>query len=627
MALPAQNDAELLYKIRVDASQAIKDMEAASGQLKNFQTQAANSTTKVVGMQRGVQNVSYQLQDFIVQTSMGTDALRAFGQQAPQLLGGLGAWGAAIGVVASLTPVVIDLFKRLANEAKSLDDAIKQAGEATKLLKESFDFADRKTLDPLIEAYKKADAETQKLILSNMELNISIAKVASNDLRKSLLNSLDEGIEKLGFFNRLWLETKKYLDDNEAAAKAGSKNPFAANAVGLSSQKLLAPGFGIDNDQLKTLQEAQKQLDESKISATEFFDVVSKVYLATSKPTKDFTDWVQGIQKATKATKELEMLQKEYGDAVNRIGKGDLSTTKSIEDRQKAWEKAADKQIDAIQKEFDALEKLSEARTKEANALRAMSDPMAAYNLALEKANVLLNDNKISMDDYRKAIYRAETTLANSNKLVNGFGDALSNAFTGAMLAGKSFGDVMRGLATDIQGAIVKIMVIEPLIRSLKLAMVNSGFFAGAEYTAATPGFIGPPVPSANGNVFAGGISSGNSNVIPFATGGVLHSPKYFPMAGGKTGLAGEAGSEAIIPLKRGKDGKLGVSGDIGGANTQVNIFNQSGGEVETQKRKDSSGADVIDIIIKKAVTDGIAQGQFDKPFAAAYGLRRQGTR
>jgi phage-related minor tail protein len=623
MALP--QEAELLYKIRVDASKAIKDMEAASGTLKNFQTQAANSTRSTGGLQRGVQNASYQLQDFIVQTSMGTDALRAFAQQAPQLLGGFGALGAAVGVIASLTPVVIQLFKNMANEAKSLEDATKGVTDATKLLKENIDLADRKSLDPLIESYKKADLETRKLILSTMELNIAIGKVAANDLQDSFLNSLDEGVKKLGFFNRLLLETKKYLADNKAAADAGSKNPFAAKAVGLNSQELLTEGFGISKEQLSTIQDAQKQLDAAKISASEFFGIVSKVYLETSKPTKDFQDWVQGLQKAAKAQKEYESQVKELTAAQERLRNGDTSTTKSIEDRQKAWEKASDKQIDSISKEFEALEKLREARVKEANQLKAMSDPMAAYNIALEKARVLLNDNVISTEEYTKAIFRAETTLANSNRLVNGFGDALSNAFTGAALAGKSFGEVMRSLATDIQAAIVKIMIIEPMIRSLKLAMVQSGYF-GTSYNQTTPGFVGPPVPSAKGNIFDGPVG-GNSNVIPFAKGGVLHSPRYFPMAGGKTGLAGEAGSEAIIPLKRGKDGKLGVSGEIGGGGTQVNVFNQTGGEVETSKRKDSSGMDVIDIIIKKAVADGIAQGQFDKTFAATYGLRRQGSR
>lgn len=638
----ASTQAELLYKIKVEASDAVRQMEAVAGKVRGVNEQASNSPKSFQNMQLGVKNASYQLQDFIVQTSMGTDALRAFGQQAPQLLGSFGAIGAVVGVVASLAPAVIQLIKTFEDKAKSLEEAVKGVANANDLLKESFDFADRKTLDPLIEAYKKADQETRKLILSNMELNIAIAKVASNDLKMSLLNSLDEGVEKLGFFNRLLLETKTYLEDNDRLINAGSKNPFSAKAVGLSSQDLLKKGFGIDQDQLASIQEAQKQLDVAKISASEFFDIVSKVYLETKKPTKDFTDWVTSLQKATKASKELELQQKEYNKALDRIKNGDTSTTKSIEESRKEaekahkeWEKQKDKEIDQIQKEFDALQKLSEARTKEADQLRAMSDPMSAYNIALERANILLNDNKLSTDEYRKAIFRAETTLANSNKLVNGFGDALTNAFTGAMLAGKSFGDIMKGLATNIQATIVKIMVIEPLIRSLKLAMVQSGYFPSASVdpraggSAPVSDYSMPyTVASANGNVFSGAISGGSSNVVPFAIGGVVSRPTYFSMGNGKTGLAGEAGQEGILPLRRGSDGKLGVTASgVGSSGTVVNVYNQGSDKVETQTRKDPNGMSVIDIMIKKTVADGIANGTFDKAMGTTYGLRRQGSR
>jgi phage-related minor tail protein len=47
--------------------------------------------------------------------------------------------------------------------------------------------------------------------------------------------------------------------------------------------------------------------------------------------------------------------------------------------------------------------------------------------------------------------------------------------------------------------------------------------------------------------------------VRPFAAGGVVAAPTYFPMRDG-LGLMGEAGPEAILPLKRGSDGRLGVA-------------------------------------------------------------------
>jgi phage-related minor tail protein len=61
--------------------------------------------------------------------------------------------------------------------------------------------------------------------------------------------------------------------------------------------------------------------------------------------------------------------------------------------------------------------------------------------------------------------------------------------------------------------------------------------------------------------------------VKPFAAGGVIGAPTYFPLSPGGLGLAGEAGPEAIMPLARGPDGRLGVatSGAVG-ANVTVQI-------------------------------------------------------
>ena len=57
---------------------------------------------------------------------------------------------------------------------------------------------------------------------------------------------------------------------------------------------------------------------------------------------------------------------------------------------------------------------------------------------------------------------------------------------------------------------------------------------------------------------FADGAAFSQGRVMPFARGGVVTAPTQFPMRGG-TGLMGEAGPEAILPLSRGADGSLGV--------------------------------------------------------------------
>jgi hypothetical protein len=71
-----------------------------------------------------------------------------------------------------------------------------------------------------------------------------------------------------------------------------------------------------------------------------------------------------------------------------------------------------------------------------------------------------------------------------------------------------------------------------------------------------------------------------HGNIIPFANGTVVNGPTMFPMAGGKSGVMGEAGPEAIMPLRRGPNGRLGVSmhegerGQSGGDVFQIKIEN-----------------------------------------------------
>lgn len=90
---------------------------------------------------------------------------------------------------------------------------------------------------------------------------------------------------------------------------------------------------------------------------------------------------------------------------------------------------------------------------------------------------------------------------------------------------------------------------------------------------------------------FADGGAFSNGKVMPFANGGVVSGPNYFPMRGG-LGLMGEAGPEAIMPLTRGANGKLGVMAQGGGqaVNVTMNIttpdvagFRRSQGQIAQQ--------------------------------------------
>lgn len=146
--------------------------------------------------------------------------------------------------------------------------------------------------------------------------------------------------------------------------------------------------------------------------------------------------------------------------------------------------------------------------------------------------------------DYDDKIKRAEL-------LGRQFGSTLTNAFVGIAIKGKSLGDTLRGLALQLSNLVLK-SALKPLESGLSTMFGN--LFKG-------------------GLAFAKGGAIQRGLPIPFAQGGVIQSPTTFPMAGGRLGLAGERGPEAIMPLTRGPDGRLGVAtSGAGGMNVTFNI-------------------------------------------------------
>lgn len=126
------------------------------------------------------------------------------------------------------------------------------------------------------------------------------------------------------------------------------------------------------------------------------------------------------------------------------------------------------------------------------------------------------------------------------DKLAQRFGQSLSTAMTRSLSSGRQLDGVLGSLGTRLAGTVVK-AALKP-VRTGITGLVNSLLGSG----------VGADEAFARGGVLQGG------RVRAFAGGGVVAAPTYFPMRGG-TGLMGEAGPEAILPLRRGSDGRLGV--------------------------------------------------------------------
>ena len=146
------------------------------------------------------------------------------------------------------------------------------------------------------------------------------------------------------------------------------------------------------------------------------------------------------------------------------------------------------------------------------------------------------------------------------------FGDEVARELTDVSIELKRVGDladgVGRSLSTALRGAVLD-------GRSLKnvLGEVSRAFADIALRAALKP--VGLLVSGAVESLF--NAANPALNVKPFAKGGVLAAPAYFPMGRG-LGVAGEAGPEAVLPLTRGSDGRLGVSAGGGSVNVTFNV-------------------------------------------------------
>lgn len=130
--------------------------------------------------------------------------------------------------------------------------------------------------------------------------------------------------------------------------------------------------------------------------------------------------------------------------------------------------------------------------------------------------------------------------------LSNGIGGGLRRAFDGLVFDGAKLSDSLKLVANSMIDTVYGI-AIKPVQNALGGAIANG-----------LQGLLGGLMPFANGASFSQG------RVMPFAKGGVVSQATPFAMRGGQ-GLMGEAGPEAIMPLARGADGRLGVQAAGGG--------------------------------------------------------------
>lgn len=536
-----------------------------------------------------IQNTSYQVTDFVVQVQGGVSAMRAFSQQAPQFLGAFGPMGAMLGVFAALggafAPMVIEAVKG-AGALKSFDDALKASEAAlgsVMSVGRSFD------MTPVIKQFNDADAVTRQSIIQLMNYKKALIDVTNIDLRKAFTSQVAD-LTDTGFFSQfsdampseqfaktmgIAVNKQMYADLRVLRYEYGSVQEFADKYA-----STLARGNEEARKFATTIIEMARSLKEGEM-ATKAIDAAQKKMVGAGATGIIPTD------KSTKAVKEMLSPMENWRKSVSFAINDATLLTEKIQEMARMIETAVADGVEASDPAFKAM--------------IAQYDQVAnAYTKLMQGPKEL----KEKMSDEMKMM----------NQITSNFSQQFSNTIVDGVMKGKlAFAD----FANSVVSMILKIMLNRAVISFLNAFL--PGGTSGGEV-------VGPDVsPNAKGNAFSNGM-------LPFAKGGAFTNsivngatPFAFGGAfGGRLGVMGEAGPEAIVPLKRSASGELGVRSTPSNVSIVVNN-NSSNAQATATSTTDSFGNRQIEILVADMVNKAIATGKTDSAMRSAYNIRRSG--
>ena len=208
-----------------------------------------------------------------------------------------------------------------------------------------------------------------------------------------------------------------------------------------------------------------------------------------------------------------------------------------------------------------AIQELKEKGVTGNNLELAQNQLLTDYTL--ERLNVVTEMGE-AQDKVNDKLTESQQLFADIGTTVK---QGLTNAIMGLVDGTKSLGDSLSGILRQLGGMFLQ-------------------FGMGKLFSF---------LPFAKGGVFA------QNNVVPFAYGGVVNKPTLFPMANG-AGLMAEAGPEAIMPLRRGRGGRLGVEASGGGATTVNVSVDASGSSVQGDSAQASQLGKAIGLAVQTEI-------------------------
>ncbi len=169
------------------------------------------------------------------------------------------------------------------------------------------------------------------------------------------------------------------------------------------------------------------------------------------------------------------------------------------------------------------------------------------------------------LDGFDTQVAALERTIGTAKTMTSAFSSELAKMNTSLNSTNNSVDGLSRGISRGLRsafdGLVFDGITLSDALKKVANSMVNAAYSAAIKpVTNYYGGLLATGIGAVlgQGGAFANGAGFSQGRVMPFANGGVVAGPTTFPMRGG-TGLMGEAGPEAIMPLTRGANGRLGV--------------------------------------------------------------------
>jgi lambda family phage tail tape measure protein len=269
----------------------------------------------------------------------------------------------------------------------------------------------------------------------------------------------------------------------------------------------------------------------------------------------------------------LDDIARRFGDASESVAEGLDATTEKVA---------------GLRGEAEGLRAASEGLRRD--GWDAVKEAAGALVEAVKGAGAVTSDTKASMNALNDALNTLPGTAGAASGAANNLKDSLTGVQKQAKRIEDSFGQAFKSFVTGASSAREAAASLLSSLASIAAESAWKSLVGGTSGGGGLFGFLGNLLPNANGNAFSAG------RVTPFARGGVVSSPTLFPMRNG-TGLMGEAGPEAIMPLTRTADGKLGVRAAGAGGAQQVIMRVELDNEVLKARIEEEAGLVAVQVV------------------------------